>query len=188
MRVENILVIAFILTLLSGFTNMYVPLVVDAIEVYSGFPFRWLRAGRGFFAYPPGPLHLDVLWNWFVVNFAIYGILAATAIGVYEKTLRHVNKPGTYRFLFKVSYVSLVICCWAIILWTSSWGLSLFVYPDWLRQIYPHIEGWLRFLLGATTIIATWFLIKHFKEFYKTIDSLISLNKNIKQDEANCHG
>ena len=186
MKVENILVITFILTLLSGFTNMYAPWVLDAIIVYSGFPFHWLMASRGFFGYPPGPLHLAILWNWFVVDFAIYGLLAATAIGVYEKTLRHVNKPAIYRFLFKLSYVFLVICCWAII-WTSSWGQSLFGYPNWLREIYPNIVGWLRFLLGATTIIATWFLIKHFKEFYKTIDSLISLNTNIKQDEVDCH-
>lgn len=164
MKVLRILVIAFILTLISG---LYVvrPLVLDAIIVYLGFPFHWLIAHRGYFGYPPGPLKFDVSWGWFIVDFAIYGLLAATAMGIYEKTLKHVSKPKIYRFLSELSYVYLVICCWAIIFWTLfRETMPLFVNLIWLRDIYSSVEGWLRFLLGVMTIIFTWFLIKHFKQ------------------------
>jgi len=185
MKVENILVIAFILTLLSGLYRVNRPFIRDAVIVDFGFPFHWLEAGRS--TWYESPLRFVVLWKWFIVDFAIYGLLVATAMCIYEKTLKQVGKPKIYRSLFWLSSVALVVCCWIFISWTSILpAVSLF--RDLLQPgsyNYSRVESFLRFLLGVMTIVFTWFLIKHFKESHKTIDSLISLNKNIKQDEVN---
>lgn len=61
------------LTLLSG---LYVvkPLVMDAEIIYFGFPFAWFQAGRGglFFI---GPWHYYFIWQNFIADFMIYGLL-----------------------------------------------------------------------------------------------------------------
>jgi len=76
------------LTLLSG---LYVvkPLVMDAEIIYFGFPFAWFQAGRGglFFI---GPWHYYFIWQNFIADFMIYGLLISGAVYLYFARMRHV--------------------------------------------------------------------------------------------------
>jgi len=160
MKVSTILVVTFIFTLLSG---LYIvkPLVIDATVLKFGFPFHWLIATRGEFGLPYGPWYFTFVWNWFIVDFAIYGLLVTIGMGIYEKTLKRVSKPKAYRIFFWSSYVMLIICCWVMILWILLWDFLL------LKMRFDTFLGiwrWLCFLLGVVTVIFTWFLIKYLKQ------------------------
>jgi hypothetical protein len=178
MKLENILhacIIAFILTLLSGLYSVS-PLVVDAEYVCFGLPFQWLEASRSTWSRPPSPWKFNLLEHWFIMDFAIYGYLAAVFVGIYEKSVEKVGKPKIYKIFFWMSYVALVACCFALIIWT--FGLSgaffrEFILSQFGWDYFFRVESFLRFLLAVTTIIFSWFLIKYLKQFQKAIDSLI---------------
>ena len=76
------------LTVLSG---VYVvkPLVMDAEIVYFGFPFAWFEAGRAglFFV---GPWHYYFVWQNFIADFIIYGLLVSGVVYLCFAKTRHV--------------------------------------------------------------------------------------------------
>ena len=76
------------LTVLSG---LYVvkPLVMDADMVYFGFPLAWFEAARGGLLYI-GPWHYYFLWQNFIADFIIYGLLVGVAVYLYFARTRHV--------------------------------------------------------------------------------------------------
>jgi len=79
-------------TLLSG---LYIvkPFILDAEIAYFGFPIAWLEATRSTWV-PKPPLlwHYSFLWHGFIIDFVIYGLLAATATGIYLTPLRKIKK------------------------------------------------------------------------------------------------
>jgi hypothetical protein len=52
------------------------PLIMDAEEVYFGFPLAWFEAARGGL-FVIGPWHYYFLWQGFIVDFLLYGTLIA---------------------------------------------------------------------------------------------------------------
>jgi len=165
MKVENILVIAIVLTLVSGLYISYSWWILDAEFVYFGFPFHWLVAGRSTWL-PNTPWRFTFRGDSFFADFLIYGLVATIAMSIYERKLRHMEEPKMYRIFFSLSAVVLVICSWVFIFWNSN--LLPFFYKNFTSQFgsYFHfeLESFLRFLLGVTTIIFTWFLIKYLKQ------------------------
>jgi len=157
MKVLAILVVTFVLTLLSG---LYIvrPLILDAEERQFGFPFQWLIALRSTWSLNM-PWHFTFLWNWFIVDFAIYGLPVTMALGIYEKMFKRVSKPNIYRTFFLTSSAILIIFCWAL-------ALSFLLFDLRFIVMYDTAYEWsgLRFLLGIATIIFAWFLIKYFKQ------------------------
>lgn len=75
------------LTLLSG---LYVvkPLIIDAEIIYFGFPFAWFEAGRGGLFYIT-PWVYTFVWQNFVADFMIYGLLVSGIAYLYFGKLRH---------------------------------------------------------------------------------------------------
>jgi len=161
MKLSAILVVTFIFTLLSGLYIVYPRNIMDAEKRQFGFPFSWLTAIRSTWSLNM-PWHFDFLWNWFIADFAMYGIVATIAMGIYEKTLKRVSKPNAYRIFFLSSSVILVVCCWVIILWVLLCDFR------WISilEIDTALGIWsgLRFLLGVIAIIFAWFLIKYLKQ------------------------
>jgi len=159
MKVSTILVVTFILTLLSGLYIVRNLRMEDAEGRQFGFPFHWLTAIRSAWSLNT-PWHFTFLWNWFIVDFAIYGIVATIALGIYEKTFKRVSKPKIYRTFFLTSSVIFIFFCWALALSFFLLDLRFIVMYDTAYEIWSG----LRFLLGIATIIFTWFLIKYFKQ------------------------
>jgi len=156
MKILKIWIAAFLLTLASGL--FIVRQLIFGAEFRFGFPAQWLIASRS--AWPEAPWRFTFLWNWFIVDLAIYILLVTTATVIYEKKLKLVSKHNIYRISFLLFYAVLVSCCWAFIIWRS---LLDFGFPGITYEIYSGIWSWLRFLLAIVTIILTWFLIKYFK-------------------------
>ena len=78
------------LTVLSG---LYVvkPLVMDAEIVYFGFPFAWFEAARkGLLII--GPWVYRFIWQNFVADFMIYGLLVSGVIYLYFATRARASK------------------------------------------------------------------------------------------------
>jgi hypothetical protein len=166
MEIPNILIIAFILTFVSGL-YIFSPLVIDATIIHFGFPLPWLEAQRGEFGRPFSPWRLTFQGLWFIVDFVIYGLITTIALSIYEKKLEHISKPKIYRIFFWLSSIVLVLCCWIFIFWNSIYSLPFLFDIYFLRQLdynYLRVESFLRFLLGVMTIIFTWFLIKYLKQ------------------------
>jgi len=159
MKVSAILVVTFIFTLLSGLYIVRNLRMEDAEERQFGFPFSWLTAIRSTWSLNM-PWHFDFVWNWFIVDFAIYGIIATIALGIYEETLKRVSKPKIYRTFFLASSVFLIICCWALALSFLLFDFRFIVMYDTAYKIWSGI----RFLLGIAIAISTWFLIKYLKQ------------------------
>jgi hypothetical protein len=70
-----------LLTFISG---LYVvkPFVPDGEMVYFGFPLAWFEAARkGLLVI--GPWHHCFLWQGFIIDFLLYGLLIAVATRVY---------------------------------------------------------------------------------------------------------
>ncbi|MGD8506422.1 MAG: hypothetical protein PVF15_07140 [Candidatus Bathyarchaeota archaeon] len=86
----------FLLTLISGLYIVNLPLT-DSEAIYFGFPFSWLKAGRKtlFSPPPPPPWIYHFLRNRFIVDFAIYTMLVASALTVYFKFLSKRKKKTT---------------------------------------------------------------------------------------------
>jgi len=71
------------LTLLSGLYTVK-PFVVDAEIIYFGFPFPWLEAARSTWVpKPPLSWQYYFLWQRFIIDFIIYGLLTAAAVYLY---------------------------------------------------------------------------------------------------------
>jgi len=176
--VLRILVIAFIFTLFSG---IYIFRLSARFltQVSFGFPFHWLIASRSVLEshgvgphtieiYSLGLWHVNFLWSWFFADFAIYGLLVTTAMGIYEKKLEHMSKPKIYGFFFLLSSVVLITCCWVFIFWNSIYSLPSFLVRNSLLQMpynnYARVESFLRFFIGVMTIVFTWSLIKYLRK------------------------
>jgi len=70
-----------LLTFISG---LYVvkPFVLDGEMIYFGFPLAWSEAARkGLLVI--GPWHHYFLWQGFIIDFLLYGLLIAVATRVY---------------------------------------------------------------------------------------------------------
>jgi FlaA1/EpsC-like NDP-sugar epimerase len=161
MKIPNILIIAFVLTLVSGLYISYSWWILDAEHFYFGFPFHWLVASRSTW-FPNAPWHSTFRGDLFFADFLIYGLVATIAMSIYEKKLRHMEEPKMYRIFFSLSAVALVICSWVFIFWSSN--LLRFFTSQFGSYFHFELESFLRFLLGVTTVIFTWFLIKYLKQ------------------------
>ena len=77
------------LTLLSG---LYVvkPMVMDGEIICFGFPFPWFQGGRKGLLFI-GPWHYYVVWQNFVADFIIYGLLISGAVYLYLAKTRHAS-------------------------------------------------------------------------------------------------
>ena len=71
-------------TVLSGLYAVK-PLITDAEVVYFGFPFPWLTAWRSAWKGQPSWVY-GFLWSRFIVDSAVYGLLAAAALSIYFKS------------------------------------------------------------------------------------------------------
>ena len=71
----------FLLTFISGLYTVK-PLIMDAEEVYFGFPSAWFEAARGGLLVI-GPWHYYFLWQGFITDFLLYGLLIAVATSAY---------------------------------------------------------------------------------------------------------
>jgi len=80
------------LTFLSG---LYIvkPFVLDAEIIYFGFPLPWLEAARSTWV-PQMPWRYLFLWDGFIADFIMYGLLVATAVGIYFMSLLKRKKPS----------------------------------------------------------------------------------------------
>lgn len=154
MKVLKNWIAGFILTIVSG---LY---ITQYGELHFGFPFHWLIANGS--VLPEVPWIFTFLWNWFIVDFAIYVLLVMTVMWIYEK-LKLVSNRNIYRISFLMSKVILVICCWIFIIWMLLLDFGVVNPLSIGYDIYLGIWTWLRFLLGFMAAIVTWFLIKHFK-------------------------
>ncbi|MGD8544057.1 MAG: hypothetical protein PVG48_02950 [Candidatus Bathyarchaeota archaeon] len=161
MEIPNILIIAFVLSIVSGLyiSNLG---VIDATIIHFGFPLPWLEAGRSEFGVPYGPWRFTLLGTFFI-DFLIYGAIVIIAMRIYEKLLEHISKPELYRKFLWLSAVLLVVVCWAVILWDRSSIPFLSFLWNFMGN-YDIGKSFLRFLLGLMTIIFTWFLIKYIKQ------------------------
>ena len=160
MKVLRIWIAAFLLTLTSGLFIIVKPLTFGA-EFRFGFPFHWLIASRNVF--PEIPWSFTFLWNWIIVDFAIYILLFTAATVIYEKKLKLISNRNIYRISFLLLYAILAICCWAFIIWISLLDFGIVIPSRIGYDVYFGMWSWLRFLFGLVTIILTWFLIKYFK-------------------------
>ncbi len=160
MKVLRIWIAAFFLTLVSG---LYIvkPLMFGAVELRLGFPAQWLIASRSVLF--EVPWRFTFLWNWFIVDLAIYILVVTTATAIYEKKLKLISNRNIYRISFLVLNITLVICCWAFIIWMLLLDFELLNISRIGSDIYFGTWIWLRFLLGFMAVIVTWFLIKYFK-------------------------
>jgi hypothetical protein len=161
MKILNILIIAFVLTLVSGLYISYSRRSLDAQTVYLGFPFHWLDISRSTW-FPNAPWHSTFRGDSFFADFLIYGAIVTIAMLIYERKLEHISKPELCRKFLWLSAVLLVVVCWAVILWESSIPLLSFLWN--IMGYYDIGKSFLRFLLGLMTIIFTWFLIKYLKQ------------------------
>jgi len=160
MKILKIWIAAFFLTLVSALFIIVKQLTFNA-EFRFGFPFHWLMANRSILS--EAPWSFTFLWNWFIVDLAIYVLLVTTATVIYEKKLKLVSTRNIYRIFFSLLYAILVILCWAFIIWISLFYFG-FVSPlSTGYDVFHGIWTWLRFLIAIVTIILTWFLIKYFK-------------------------
>jgi len=157
MKILKIWIAAFILTLVSGLF-IIVRQIGFSAEFRFGFPFHWLIANRNYL--PETLWSFTFLWNWFIVDLAIYVLLVTIATVIYEKKLKFVSNRNIYKIFFSLLYAVLVSCCWAFIIWISQFYFG-FVSPS--SDVFHGIWTWLRFLIAIVTIILTWFLIKYFK-------------------------
>jgi hypothetical protein len=154
MKLLKTWVAAFILTIVSG---LY---ITQYGELRFGFPFQWLIANRSVFS--QAPWIFTFLWNWFIIDLAIYVLLVMAVMWIYEK-LEFVSNRNIYRISFLMSKVILVICCWIFIIWMLLLDFEAVNPLSIGYDIYFGIWTWLRFLLGFMAVIVTWFLIKHFR-------------------------
>lgn len=160
MKILKIWITAFFLTLVSALFIVK-PLMFSAKELHFGFPFHWLIANRSVLS--EAPWSFTFLWNWFIVDLAIYVLLVTTATVIYEKKLKLVSNRNIYRISFLLFNVILVICCLAFIIWMLLLDFEIVISSSIGYDIYLGIWSWLRFLLGFMAVILTWFLIKYFK-------------------------
>lgn len=70
------------LTLLSGLYTVK-PLVIDAEVIYFGFPSAWLEAGRKGLLVIETNWHYSFIWQGFITDFIIYGLLTAATVYLY---------------------------------------------------------------------------------------------------------
>ena len=162
----NILVFAFLFTLVSGF-YIEIPLILDAEIIRLGFPLHWLTAGRSTL-WGIKTWQFFFLWYWFIVDLAIYGLLIAIAVVIYEKKLKDVSKLNIYRVIFRSSSLVLLICFYILVFQVLYYRQARFDFLDiaYWRFLLYHIAEYnlLFYLIGETTVIFTWSFIKYRKQ------------------------
>jgi len=161
MKALRIWIVAFCLTLISGLFIIRKSLMFGS-QFSFGFPSHWLTVTRS--ALSETPWHFNFLWNWFIIDLAIYVLLLTAIKVIYEKKLKPVSTRNIHRISFLLSNIALAICCWVFIIWMLLLDLGWANISKIGYDVYFGIWSWLRFLLGFTVALVTWFLIKNFKQ------------------------